>query len=72
MVSYYLIGNWMGSFRTKSSTETVEEFLLWAKKNKFTPNVDKIWRNNEDGGRVVFESLDEEAIIKLNNPHIGI
>ena len=70
MVTYYLIGSWMGSFKTKSTTETVEEFLSWANKYGFTPNDKRIW--SKDNGRVVFESMDDVSLIKLNNPKIGI
>lgn len=71
MVTYYLIGNWMGPFRTKSSTETVEEFLAWAEKWKFKPNSDRIWVGDTNG-RVVFEKMDGESYEKLGHPKIGI
>ena len=71
MITYYLIGNWMGSFRTKSVIETCDEFMAWAEKYNAKPDESKIWKM-DDGGRVVFESIDNESMKKLNNPHIGL
>jgi hypothetical protein len=61
----------MGPFRTKSSTETVDEFIAWAEKYKFTPDERGIWRG-DTGGRVVFESVDSDAVDKLGKYKLGL
>jgi len=71
MITYYLIGNWIGSFKTVSTTSTYDEFIAWATKWEALPNESKIWKM-PDGGRVVFESIDKESMKKLDNPHIGL
>jgi hypothetical protein len=71
MIKYYLIGYWMGSFRTESETVTLEEFNEWA--NKYNPTADQegIWRF-PDGGRIVFEEIEADSFKALGNPKIGI
>ena len=71
MITYYLIGNWMGSFRTKSTTETLTQFKEWATKHNVNPNSNKIWKL-PDNGRVVFTAIDDESAKELNYPHIGL
>jgi len=71
MITYYLIGNWMGPFRTNSSTESLQNFLDWARKYEFEPHEDGIWRS-KTGGRIVFESVDESVSEKIKPFKIGI
>jgi hypothetical protein len=71
MLKYYLIGNWMGSFRTSTVTESLSEFLEW--KEKYNPVLDDsgIYRLS-DGGRVVFLSISDDCLSVLGNLHIGL
>lgn len=71
MITYYLIGNWMGSFRTESTTETIEEFKNWADKYEFSLNANKIF-TEKNGGRVVIENLSDDGKKKLGYPKIGL
>lgn len=73
MITYYLIGNWMGSFRTKSVTEDIDTFFKWAKKyNFYFDKETKIYKEDAGGGRVVIESMSDDIVSLLGNPKIGI
>lgn len=73
MITYYLIGNWMGSFRTVSTTETLEDFLKWKEEYNFILDKEsKIFRSGNSKARIVIESISNEDRIKLGNPKIGI
>ena len=71
MITYYLIGNWIGSFRTESTTVTLTEFKEWAAKYNAEPDSNKLWKL-PDAGRVVFTSIDDISAKELNYPHIGL
>ena len=73
MITYYLIGNWMGSFRTVSNTETLEDFLKWKEEYNFILDKEsKIFISGNGKARIVIESISNEDRIKLGNPKIGI
>lgn len=61
MITYYLIGYWMGPFRTEETTSTVEDFLKWAKEYNFTPNDNGVWQPENKKGGIVFISIDSSA-----------
>lgn len=71
MITYYLIGNWMGSFRTVDTTSTIKEFNEYIKKHNFIREEDKIYRNRKANGRIVITYLSDEGKKELNNPNIG-
>jgi hypothetical protein len=72
MITYYLIGNWMGSFRTKSTTESIDEFIAWKEKYDFQLDKETGIYKGTDGGRVVIESMTDDVKELLKNPKIGI
>lgn len=58
MITYYIVGHWMGQFRTVSKTETLERFHEWAAEWHFTKDDKGVWRNGRDF--VVVESITAE------------
>lgn len=69
MITYFLIGNWMGPFRTESNTESIEKFLEWANKWEFSKDENNVYVAKN--ARVVIEKL-EDPENKLGNVRIGI
>lgn len=69
MITYYLIGNFMGPFRTKSSTETTEEFIKWADKHNFAPDENGNLRDPKKSGTVVIEDIDSETMKELKKKY---
>lgn len=67
MITYYIIGSWMGSFRTVSTTETREQFKEYCDKWGWILNENGIYIQKDGSkGRIVIESGAE------NNEKLGI
>jgi hypothetical protein len=71
MIKYYLIGNWIGTFRTKSEINTSDQFISWLNEYDVKQNEHRIYIL-PDNGRVVIEEIDKDFEKMLNYPKIGI
>lgn len=48
MITYYVMGYWMGPLRTVSTTVTRATFLEWTAKQGFKQDDKGVWRNGRD------------------------
>lgn len=62
MITYYVIGNWMGAFRTVSTTESFENFKIYCEIWKFKRNADGVFQS----GTSYLKIEAGEEILKAN------